>query len=174
VLGYYQDIFLLRFRDAWDRLGPTLQTEFGGYDSWKAGYRRTLTVRAFNPIVIARSRDEASVSVSIRSLDLDACGDRVSQRFGGTWSLVRDGLDWRLMNADITKVGGEELVTDAGACPSGGGGGGIRAAGPGTDSGYSYGRPYPDLDCEDFSGSVYVGSSDPNGLDADGDGIGCE
>lgn len=31
-----------------------------------------------------------------------------------------------------------------------------------------------DLDCSDISGSVYVGSNDPNGFDADHDGMGCE
>lgn len=34
---------------------------------------------------------------------------------------------------------------------------------------------FGDLDCEDFSGSVFIGSGeDPHGLDADNDGIGCE
>lgn len=32
----------------------------------------------------------------------------------------------------------------------------------------------PDVDCEDLPGPVWVGSSDPHRLDADGDGIGCE
>jgi hypothetical protein len=31
-----------------------------------------------------------------------------------------------------------------------------------------------DLDCSDFSGPVYVSPGDPHGLDADGDGVGCE
>jgi len=31
-----------------------------------------------------------------------------------------------------------------------------------------------DLDCSDFDGEVFVGGFDPNRLDADGDGIGCE
>lgn len=32
----------------------------------------------------------------------------------------------------------------------------------------------PDLDCEDLAGPVRVDAGDPNHLDADGDGIGCE
>lgn len=32
----------------------------------------------------------------------------------------------------------------------------------------------PDLDCADFSHPVQVSPADPNGLDADGDGIGCD
>jgi hypothetical protein len=33
---------------------------------------------------------------------------------------------------------------------------------------------YGDLDCSDVSGPVYVPPDDPNGLDGDGDGVGCE
>lgn len=33
--------------------------------------------------------------------------------------------------------------------------------------------PGGDLDCSDFDGPVAVGTDDPSGLDADGDGIGC-
>lgn len=42
------------------------------------------------------------------------------------------------------------------------------------DYDYGYGESY-DLDCDDYSyGDIPVGPSDPNGLDRDGDGIGCE
>lgn len=34
--------------------------------------------------------------------------------------------------------------------------------------------PGPDLDCKDIGHPVWVGNSDPHGLDRDGDGIGCE
>ncbi len=35
--------------------------------------------------------------------------------------------------------------------------------------------PYPpDLDCGDVNGPIYVTGSDPHGLDAEGDGVGCE
>jgi hypothetical protein len=34
--------------------------------------------------------------------------------------------------------------------------------------------PGGDMDCADFIGQVMVGGNDPHGLDADGDGIGCE
>ncbi len=35
-------------------------------------------------------------------------------------------------------------------------------------------RSSGDLDCSDVSGPISVGSSDPHGLDGDGDGVGCE
>lgn len=36
------------------------------------------------------------------------------------------------------------------------------------------GVAWADLDCADIGRQVNVGSYDPNGFDADGDGIGCE
>jgi hypothetical protein len=55
---------------------------------------------------------------------------------------------------------------------------------PGTTIAVAYSRPVGsylagnaapvDLDCWQVAGPVYVGGSDPNGLDGDGDGIGCE
>lgn len=36
------------------------------------------------------------------------------------------------------------------------------------------GQSFADLDCSDMEGQVFVGAYDPNGFDADGDGIGCE
>lgn len=50
------------------------------------------------------------------------------------------------------------------------------AAGGGSGNGQSGLDAYDDgdLDCEDIGAEVYVGSDDPNGLDADGDGWGCE
>lgn len=46
----------------------------------------------------------------------------------------------------------------------------------GCEPGYSPCVPSypPDLDCADVGGSVTVTGSDPHGLDADGDGVGCE
>ncbi|WP_258049533.1 excalibur calcium-binding domain-containing protein [Streptomyces finlayi] len=45
-----------------------------------------------------------------------------------------------------------------------------------SESTYPPGPPAgePDVDCEDLSGPVWVGPSDPHNLDRDGDGIGCE
>lgn len=40
--------------------------------------------------------------------------------------------------------------------------------------GASLPAPPPDLDCSDLPGPVAVGPGDPHGLDADGDGIGCD
>ncbi len=45
-----------------------------------------------------------------------------------------------------------------------------------SDSGPSnfYGGDGDDLDCSDVGGPVNVGGNDPNNLDADNDGVGCE
>ncbi|MBD2055324.1 hypothetical protein H6F88_04670 [Oculatella sp. FACHB-28] len=41
-------------------------------------------------------------------------------------------------------------------------------------SGSNASSPSSDLDCSDVGSPVFVGGSDPNGLDGDGDGWGCE
>lgn len=69
-------------------------------------------------------------------------------------------------------------------CSDGYGGGGCDWAtgwceGP-EDYYYEEDEPYTgyndsyDQDCEDVGEEVWVGSDDPDGLDADGDGYGCE
>ncbi len=46
---------------------------------------------------------------------------------------------------------------------------------PDYSDSYTYGSPGSgDLDCVDVGHEVSIGGNDPNGLDADGDGIGCE
>lgn len=52
----------------------------------------------------------------------------------------------------------------------------IEESSPECDSSYSgCVPPYPpDIDCGEISGPVAVYGSDPHGLDADGDGSGCE
>lgn len=69
--------------------------------------------------------------------------------------------------------------SDAGAAAGGGGSGGAAggtSADAGCESGYDPCVPTypPDLDCPDVGGPVTVTGSDPHGLDADGDGSGCE
>jgi hypothetical protein len=68
--------------------------------------------------------------------------------------------------------------------PSGGGGGGSGGGGGGGNCTPGYSPclpPAPDYDCiggsgdgPKYTGTVHVTGSDPYGLDADGDGIGCE
>lgn len=61
------------------------------------------------------------------------------------------------VHADITEANDDRAASDS----SSGGGSGIDAA-PG------------DLDCSDISGSIRVSPGDPDRLDRDSDGIGCE
>jgi hypothetical protein len=44
----------------------------------------------------------------------------------------------------------------------------------GNQPGHPYGGGAGDIDCSSIDGPVAVGRNDPNQLDADGDGIGCE
>ena len=182
VEAYYDDIYMFRFNRAWERLAPELQASLGGFATWKQGYRTTLSVRVLSAAVVERTRRNATVAVEIRSRDEDVCGDLVVQEWAGAWSMALVGLNWTLTDADIEKVSGGEVTTRFAECEGLGGGGAPAAVytpppssyEPPPDYGYDYDRPYPDKDCEDYGGSVQVGSDDPYGLDADGDGIGCE
>jgi endonuclease YncB( thermonuclease family) len=67
----------------------------------------------------------------------------------------------------------------SGGNPDGGGARGVASAGgagSGCESGYSPCVPTypPDVDCADLNGTVAVTGSDRHGLDANGDGAGCE
>ena len=69
-------------------------------------------------------------------------------------------------------IGALVADTPRGGGGSGGGGGGGGACAPGYSPCVP---PYPpDVDCSDVDGPIYVTGSDPHGLDADGDGVGCE
>ena len=70
-----------------------------------------------------------------------------------------------------------ELRSGAMTRGDGGWSGGISGLSLSGDDGWgddasSYGGR--DLDCDQVNGPVRVGGYDPNNLDADGDGIGCE
>lgn len=194
VVAYYDEINRREFGAAWRRLSAGMQKELRGFATWLAGYRFTEAVEAIDAIVVERTKRRATVAVRVESTDEDACENTVRQTFAGSWSLRHKGAGWRLADAVIEKVGGDELVVDHADCPRDPSENRPRwraRAGPGRtgptvapyppvpeklppDYGYDYDRPYPDLDCEDVSGPVAVGVNDPHGLDGDGDGIGCE
>lgn len=75
--------------------------------------------------------------------------------------------------AQASVGGGNDDDFSAGASSGGGGSGGASG---GCEAGYDPCVPTypPDVDCPEVGGPVTVTGSDPHGLDADGDGSGCE
>ncbi|WP_050502495.1 hypothetical protein [Streptomyces monomycini] len=116
----------------------------GGYDAFVAGFADTARDTVH---VVGVSGDMVTVTLEAAQRDGSV------RTFAGTYT-VRDGV---VVAADIRAV--------AGPTPSDGGGGSPR---PGPSAGG------PDVDCSDLDGPTVVGTDDPNHLDRDGDGIGCD
>ena len=97
------------------------------------------------------------------------------------WDLRVNGTERNFLRGGLRDCGWPRVAKPArptiqaliGSSSTGsGGGGGGGACAPGYSPCIP---PYPpDLDCSDVNGPIYVTGSDPHGLDADGDGVGCE
>jgi hypothetical protein len=187
VTQYYADIDSYAYGQAWGDLGTQQRQEDQGFQTWKAGYGHNVetNLRSADPTVI--DSDTVAVAVHVNSLDYDVCDNPVRQTFEGTWTVDLVGGRPVLDHADIAKIGGGELVTDASVC-----GGSTTTtttpttttSGPSCDPNYSGACLDPnasDYDCAggtgdgpEYTGTVTVIGDDHFGLDRDGDGVGCE
>jgi hypothetical protein len=185
VRRFYRLIDGYRYGAAWPLLPASVQEEAGGFVEWRRGYRANITTQVATVDLRDAGGNTATVAVELWASDLDACsGRKVRQEFSGIWDfvLVRNG--WIPREIAIEPTSGEAPTVRVADCPrfSGGGlgGGGGRPLSqyppgdPAPDYSYDNDRPYPDVDCSDVAGPIYVGGDDPHGLDADGDGVGCE
>jgi hypothetical protein len=140
VRAFYRALDGESFESAWSRLTPSEQAHMGGFDTWAKGFDNTVSTTVLSAAATDSSHSEASVAVELRSVDLDACGDEVKQRFSGSWHLTRSSGHWLADSIHMTKVAGREPVTDPDACGSGGGGGDSNSDGQPPD----YSTPTPD------------------------------
>jgi hypothetical protein len=187
VRSYYELVNAGDYRTAWDVLPNAVQVESGGFEQWRQGYATTISTRARNLDLSASSEDEAVVTLDVFATDRDACGDRIDQEFSGRWSLRKEGDSWLAEDIDIEKVSGGTPTVSASECaqdPPPQPAPATSKPEPSGDcvAGYSPClSPASDYDCEGgsgdgpaYTGTVQVSGSDPYGLDADGDGVGCE
>ncbi len=116
----------------------------GSYSSFAAGFADTARDTVR---IVGVSGDVVTVTLEAEQRDGSV------RTFAGTYT-VRGGV---IVAADIQAV--------AGPTPSDGGG---RSPKPGPSTGG------PDIDCSDLDGPTLVGPDDPNHLDRDGNGVGCE
>lgn len=178
VAAYYASLDDGDFSRAWRRLSAGVRSEFDGFDSWRDGYSTTLSSDASGIRVVSLDGNTATVKVRLRSTDLDACGDRVRQRFSGKWQLRRAGKRWVATDISMRKVGGKKPVDDPADCyeePDE-----LESESSSGDCDPNYeGACIPvgvgDIDCPEAPGSNFrVVGSDPHRFDADGDGVACE
>ena len=197
VRDYYQLLDGYRFDRAWDYLPAKVKAEVGGEEMWKRGQKLMYSIHVADIALIDNSGRNVEVALSLTSKDVDACSSKmITQQFSGTWSFERIDSEYLPADLDITKVGGGDPATLSDSCGYAGSGNAGRGSGGGSGSsnygsggsnygGYgSGGSNYGgyggyggggDIDCDQISQTnIPVGPSDPNGLDADGDGIGCE
>jgi hypothetical protein len=74
-------------------VAPGVRARFGGYDARRLGYGRTV---ASSPeaVRVVPDRDGATVALTLRAGDRDACGRVGVRRFAVTWRLARAGAGW--------------------------------------------------------------------------------
>jgi hypothetical protein len=185
VRRYYRHLSARRFRRAWEMLGARRKAQVRPFRRWRAGYRSSRGVA----VVSARPRLSGSrravVRVRLRARDRDVCsGALVRQTFAGQVVLAAVGDSWSIVRFRIRKTGGRTPRVSKSECTPRPQPQPDPAPSPPRDcQGYDPClTPGPDYDCAGGSGNgpryvdgpVYVGGSDPYGLDSDGDGVACE
>jgi hypothetical protein len=118
VRAYYRLLNGRDFGGAWSRLSPSLQADFGGFETWASGYDLTEGTDPESVETLSADAARATVAVTLRTDDLDICGDHVAQVFEGTWTLTRSGGSWAGESASISKTAGGNPVRDPAECPS--------------------------------------------------------
>ena len=175
VHRYYRAIESGHYSQAWGLLDTALQSELGGYSAWRDGYETTVATEVFGVHAVEASGSSALVALKIESTDIDECGSTIAQSFAGTWSLASSGGPFLGTAFDVEKTGGRTPILDPASC-------GSRIDGfdqsdtSECDPNYTGCVPNTgsDVDCAEVGETVEVVGSDVDGLDADGDGLGCE
>jgi hypothetical protein len=127
--------------------------------------------------------DEVLGSTAAATVDVSFVDNTGTPRFVIVWGLIREDGQWKLdeqisaqtetgssASPPATQTASPSATPSASPESDPGSGGGDRKRRLGSDS-LSEGR---DVDCDEVDGPIWVGSEDPNNLDGDGDGWGCE
>jgi hypothetical protein len=94
VRDYYAAIDARRYGVAWRMLAPAVQARFGGFATWRRGYARTVASTP-GSLRVTAAPGGATVALTLRAGDRDACGKTVERRFAVTWRLARTDAGWR-------------------------------------------------------------------------------
>ena len=182
VRRFYALLNTGRYESAWNLVPTSVRNEAGGFENWKAGYRTTVSSQPENVTVQSLGSDGNTIvlGLHLHAVDVDACSDRVSQEFAGTWTLHAAGEQWNPTSIVFKKIaGGTPSLTASDCGPS-------STTSTTTQANCTPGYspclpPASDYDCEGGSGDgpkhtgeVQVTGSDPYELDDNNNGIGCE
>lgn len=116
VNDYYDLVESQDFAGAWKRLSSTIQSSFGGYESWVKGFDSTGKIEVRSLRAQATSSRRAVVHTKIRSVDTDACDEPVSQVFSGAWQLMKQRGRWIAQDVRMKRVAGKSPVTKVDDC----------------------------------------------------------
>jgi hypothetical protein len=191
VRDYYAAIGNQGYGQAWRFLGPQQRHEDQGFRTWKSGYASTVRTTLGRDTAAVLDSDTAKVGVTLKTVDEYACDNRVLRTFKGAWTVDFVGGAPLLDGAAISETGTTQLPSNCPPPPPP-----AVSAPPPTSSeppasSSNCDPSYPDQCLQDgigdydcaggsgngpnyVSGPVTVTGSDPFGLDADGDGVGCE
>ena len=118
VRHFYGQVDAGQFDAAWNRLPETVRASSGSLESWRDGYATTLTNEISELTVDGPVGGSATVSLTLRATDLDACADEVRQRFAIRWTLRREGGHWVAGAISAQKVSGRTPRRELADCPS--------------------------------------------------------
>jgi hypothetical protein len=116
VRHFYTQVAARDFASAWTRLPSAVRASSGSLDAWRAGYATTISSDPSDVSVDTSSAGTATVSLTLRATDLDACADKVRQRFAVRWTLRRGGDHWVADAVAAQKVSGRTPRQDPAEC----------------------------------------------------------
>jgi hypothetical protein len=111
VRDYYAALDARRFAAAWKLLDPSLQARFGGFAPWRSGYKYTVA-NSPGSLQVTAAAGAATVGLTLRAGDRDACGKTVERRFAVTWRLARTEAGWRATAAEARTLSGAQPAAD--------------------------------------------------------------
>jgi hypothetical protein len=179
VRGHYEAIGRGDFEEAYSYFGPTMRSR-QDEASWVASER---SYEIQSSTIHSLTVDEVMGSTATATVDVSFVDNTGTPRFVIVWGLVNEDGEWKLdeqisaqtetgssASPPATQTASPSATPSASPESDQGSGGGDRKRRLGSDS-LSEGR---DVDCDEVDGPIWVGSEDPNNLDGDGDGWGCE
>jgi hypothetical protein len=178
VRSYYRLVDSGAYRRAWKLFGPTVQAELGGFQAWKEGYRYTRHTTLSDLGTTGAENNQYVFAITLKAVSRDACGDEVPQAYAGSWTVSRVGSQFKAAAISATQTGGGTPIADPAECPS------VGLPSSSCDPNYVGACLDPsayDYDClggtgdgPQYTGTVEVVGTDRFGLDANGNGVGCE